>query len=470
MKDVESVVARLYARQRGRAVAIRDTSAWGPDPSGTVGIATIRVVTEDHVQALAFGLVGQRPTTIARLEPLARDTADLEPFAIWLIDHVRRARAADRPLRVWVPHGKTVETLGILGRRYETNPNASTALQEAARYCRILAEESCYAGQQTIVVALDALLTHIVTGQMPIEDQHLHAVLAWVNPLPGRLPIDVATERARWPASGILINSPDRSDDDRVERLRKELKGVSGPRRARIEAEIRRVLTEGVSREWELLSDARAAFWGLGLAAGQVAELVQSSHERVSWAVDNYLITPRSAVPIARNLEDHEHAQHRADDAAIRSDGVIRRRAARFGKVVDGIVQRVEQPQPNRHPCHIVLSTSQNNLRVRLDDRIALVGGSLQGVVRAVRARPGGTTLVQIELKSGVRGAAALLGVRQEWIDSQDFPLFLRHKSLSEAGARATWMVEGSPAPPPRATRVRAGDPLDLAHAARKRP
>jgi hypothetical protein len=469
MKDVEGTVAKIVALQRRHAVPIRGTSALAADPSDAVGIATIRVVTEDQVQAIAFGPLARRPTTIVRLNPLGRDTSDLESFADWLVNHVRRVIGAGRPLRVWVPHGKTIETLEILGRRYESNRHASPMLQEAARYCRIIAEETRYAGQQTVAIALDILLAHVVTGQMPIEDQHLGAVLAWIRPEPGRDPREVAFERARWPASGILINTPDRRDDDRIELLRKELKGAAGRRRNDIEREIRAILAAAVNREWELLVAARRAYWDLDLAPSVLDELLRASHERVSWAVNNHLVSPRRAVAITRKLEEYENALQRAEDAALRSDIILRRRAARLGHVIDGVVERVDQPQRNRHPCHLILRTTQNNLRVRSDDRVALVGGSIAGVVRQIRPSRDGTTLIRIELKKGVRGAGALAGNRQEWIENRDFPSFMRHQALSEADSRGIWMVDGSLPPPARPSRMRNGDPLQLAHVARRR-
>ena len=470
MNNVEELVARILAFRHGRAVPVRETSALAPDPKETIGVATIRVVTEDQVQALAYGSLDRGPATIARLHPLGRDTSDLEPFAEWLVERVQQDVRCDRPLRVWVPHGKTIETLGILGRRYERNQHASSTLREAARYCRIIAEETRFAGQQTVAIALDALLLHVVTGQMPIEDQHLGAVLAWIRPEAGRVPREVASERARWPASGILVNTPNRPDDDRIERLRKELKGASGHRRARIEREIRRILTDAVIREWDILHAARQAFWGLGLGPGGLDDLSQASRERVSWAVDNHLASPRYAVPLTRKLEEHENALQRADDAALRSDALIRRRAARLGRVIEGVVERVDQPRRSCHPCHLLIRTSQNNLRVRRDERVALVGGSVMGIVREIAPGPDGTTLIRIEVKTGVRRADAMVGDSQEWIENRDFPSFLRHEALSVAKSRGNWMVDGSPPPPSRLTPFAGGDPLDLAHAARRRP
>ena len=470
MKNIEGIVAKIAAVGRGRAVAIRETAALAPDTEKMIGIAAIRVVTEDQIQALAYGSLRRRPATIARLHPLGRDTRDLEPFADWLVNHVRHVVSANKPLRVWVPHGKTIETLEIMGRRYERNQHASPMLQEAARYCRIIAEETRFAGQQTVAVALDTLLLHVATGQMPVEDQHLGAVLAWVRPEGGRDPREVATERSRLPASGILVNTPDHCDDDRIELLRKELKGAPKGRRGRLKREISKILTDAVMREWELLRSARRAFWGLGLAPGDVDELSLASRERVTWAVNNHLASPRRAVPLTRRIEEYENALQYAEVAGLRSDTILRRRAARLGRVIVGIVERIDQPQRNRHPCHLFVRTSQSSLRVRTDDRVALVGAAVQGLVRGIDPGPDGTTLIHIELKKGVRGADTMAGDSQEWIEDRSFPLFLRRRALQEANSRGTWIVDGSMAPASRPTRVAGGDPLDLAHAARKRP
>ena len=201
-----------------------------------------------------------------------------------------------------------------------------------------------------------------------------------------------------------------------------------------------------------------------------VEDLSRESRDRVSWAVNNHLVSPRRAVPLTLKLEEYENAQQRADDVALRSDASLRRRAARLGRVIEGVVERVDQLRRNRHPCHLLLRTLQNNLRVRSDDRVALVGTSVRGVVREIGPGPGGTTLIRIELKNGVRGAGAMAGDSQEWIEDRGFPLILRRRALSEANSRGTWMVDGSTPPPSRPTRIAGADPLDLAHAARRRP
>ena len=117
-----------------------------------------------------------------------------------------------------------------------------------------------FAGQQVVAVAADLLRAHLVTGQSPAEDQHLGALLAWVNPEVGEDPAAVADRRALRPAAAML----DRETDDRVEELRREAKG-DGPEAVAARGEIEAQLLAGALNEWGLLVEARSAFRGLGL-------------------------------------------------------------------------------------------------------------------------------------------------------------------------------------------------------------
>ena len=76
-----TAVARLLAWDRGRATPIRQTCALSPDPPRVFGIAPIRVVSEQRVQAIAFGNLGENPQLVVSWNPLSRETTSLEPFA-----------------------------------------------------------------------------------------------------------------------------------------------------------------------------------------------------------------------------------------------------------------------------------------------------------------------------------------------------------------------------------------------------
>ena len=470
MNQSEKLAVRILARQQGEAIVVRQTRSITDDPADAIAIAGIRVVTEDQVQALAYGPIGGTPHLACRLEPMSRQTDDLEPFATWLCAHVARQMARNEPLRLWVPHKKTVEMLGVLGRRYERNRSASPMLQEAARICRILAAEATYEGQQVVVVAQDLLLRHAVTGQMPVEDLHPGAILSWVVPVPGRDPSEVAIERSRIPASGLLPNTPDQPNDDEIELLRKRLKGAIGSARSAIQNRIRSILENAVMREWQLLVDMRAAFLGLPLTAGDLSSLAAESEKRTRFAYEGFLAQPINPVPLAKHMTDHEAAISMAETAEVTGDAAIRSMLKRNGRVVEATVHHIDQPRGSGfNPCTLFLRTDQPIVRLRVDDRVKTAGLRIVGLIRSVSLVPDtATTEIEVEIDSGVRSVPSLLGSARDWFEASDFPAYLRHKTLKNAADRAGWLVSGSPLPAAASRRTAHSDLLSFANAARR--
>jgi hypothetical protein len=342
-------------------------------------------------------------------------------------------------------------------------------LQEAARICRILAAETTYEGQQVVVVAQDVLLRHSVTGQMPIEDLHPDAILAWVTPVPGRDPIEVATERSRIPASGLLPHTPDQPNDDEIELLRKRLKAATGSARSAIENRIRSILENAVLREWQLLIDMRQAFLGLPLVAGDLSALAAESEKRTRFAYEGFLAQPSNAVPLARHMTDHEAAISMAESAEVAGDPAIRSMLKRTGRVVEATVHRLVQPRRGFNPCTLFLRTDQPIVRLRIDDRVKPAGARIVGLIRSVSLVPDtAITEIEVEIDSGVRSVPSLLGSARDWFEASDFPAFLRHKTLKNAADRAGWLVSGSPLPTAASRRTAHSDLLSFANAARR--
>src|SRR5262249_47764931 len=233
----------------------RRLSTLSADPGTTIGIATIKIVTEEQVQAIAFGRIGGEPEILVRLDPISRDVSDLQPFAAFLAAVAGDAQRDDGALRVWIPHTGTLEALDVLGHRYWRNQSAPDAIRRMGEICRIVAHEHAFPGQQTIADAAGILREHVSTGLTPIEEGHLNAVLAWVDPAV-RQPLEESRERIRVPASGVLPNTPDQPLDDRVDRLRREAKGALGGRRVALQREIALILSNAVLREWRLMVEA----------------------------------------------------------------------------------------------------------------------------------------------------------------------------------------------------------------------
>jgi hypothetical protein len=442
---MQDALTRVLARHVGRALPIRATSALASDPDTPIGVATIKIVTEEQIQAIAFGPLTGAPAVIARLDPIGRDVADLLPFALFLERSAQQAVARGGEMRIWVPHAETIAALDVLGHRYWKNQSAPPEIVRMGEICRILAHEAVFAGQQVIADSAQLLRDHAITGQAQVEDGHLDAMLAWFDPRVAN-PLQEGRQRSRVPASGVLVNTPDRRDDDRVDRLRKEAKSLTGERQVAAHDEIRRILVSGVQREWDLMVAARQAFWSLRLPTTGLDELIDLSRRRLVAALTQGHFPARRADRVAIELDEMASAQEAAERAILEADGTARAHARRAGAVIEGRVIVRNQPQPGRHPCSIDVETVQTIVRTRRDDKVKIVGTNVRGVVRSIAVAPSGGTRVRVEITNGVRsGAVFAPGARVEMIEQGG--AYVRVREFSQAATRGIWMFFGTAAP-----------------------
>lgn len=465
MSAFDDSLQRALARAGRRALPIRTSSGLSSEPEVVIGISTIKIVTEDQIQAIAFGTIGSEPTAIVRLNPIGRDVADLVPFARFLEAAVQRAVASNSPLRIWLPHKATLEALDVLGHRYWRNQTAPAEVIRMGEICRIIAHEATIPGQQLVADATALLQGHVITGMAPIEEGHLDAILAWMDS--GVVdPLVEGRRRIRLPASGILSNTPDHPDDDVVDKLRKELKSAKGRRKARLEADIDRILRNAVLREWRLMTEGRRAFLRLGLPATGLDELVKLSSDRVADAVANGFFPARQPDRLAAQLGQMEAGQEIADLVALENDPLLREQQIRAGAVVVGRVAIVRQVQPGRLPCGIVVESDQGVIRFRLDDKIKVIGTNVTGVVRGLASTSSGGTAVTVEVTKGVRTRGVLtVGAGVELI--RESYGFVNYRALSEVRSQRPWIFYENTAPvlAPRASTRRSA--LAVAKAAR---
>ncbi|RST30125.1 hypothetical protein HMF7854_04265 [Sphingomonas ginkgonis] len=444
MNGFEDSLHRVLARSRRQAISARTSSRLSPDPDVTIGVATIKIVTEEHIQALAFGSLDQEPTIVVRLDPIGRDVSDLLPFARFLDENVTRAMSAGAPLRVWIPHAITLEALDVLGHRYWRNRTAQHEIVRMGELCRVIAHEATIPGQQLVADATALLQDHVVTGMSPIEEGHLDAILAWFDPsVPD--PLVESRERVRLPASGILPNTPDHPEDDRIDRLRKEAKAARGSRRARLEAQIAAILRHWVRREWQLLVEGRQAFLGLGLPSSGLDELVADSSKRVGDALANGFYPARQPHRLAAELGTMEAGEEKATFAALENDPMLRQQAIRAGGVVAGEVGAVRQPRPGYNPCSIDIHSQQGVNRLRQDDKVRILGTNVTGVVRGLSSIPGGVR-IDLEIKTGVRTRHVLTTGAPVELVRAPFA-FVNYRALSAVAAQQPWVFYSS-APP----------------------
>lgn len=266
------------------------------------------------------------PEVVLTWNPLGRDARFLEPFAAALDRYLSDCVTAGEMPRVWLAHAAALEVIELLGHRYRTNRNVGSELQRMGAQCRLLAEETTFAGQQIVAIAGSLLAGHVVTGQSPSEDLHLGALLAWINPPAGIAVVDAAAQAALEPAAAMLA----RAADDWVEQLRERVaRGRLSEARARTEAEA--IIREEALREWALLVRARRVFWNLGLAQGpELTRLVAESLGRVAWQIDrNYGSPARPRFLVARVSHSVPNSASAASGVSTRTMVATRSRTSR---------------------------------------------------------------------------------------------------------------------------------------------
>jgi hypothetical protein len=410
------LVARVLARSRGRAIPIRETFYLSPDPPVTFGIAPIRVVAEEMVQAVAYGSLGDKPEVLTRWDPLAREAEELRPFAQALDRHTRGAVSRGLVPRVWLPHRAALALIEMLGYRYRNNRRASDDIQLMGGQCAALFAEWRRPGQQVVAVAGELLRTHVVSGQSPAKDHHLRALLEWIDPQHGVDPESAADTAAIQPASAMLM----RHADDEVEGLRETAK-EGGPGAAEARERIGLLLTQGALDEWQLLEAGRAAYWGLGLS-----ELPGWEPEEDAWRfrriAEGRHWRPSRADDLSTAVLDEQQAAEVLDDREIRYDRLIREKARMAGRAVVCQLVAIDQPISSRKPCHFRLETTQDVLRVRRGTKLSSIDGAIEIRVDAVEHAQGGPVVISADVTKGVlRSVVPRVGSTLELVDSAPF-------------------------------------------------
>ena len=392
-----------------------------------------------------------------RWNPLSRDAGAFETFAADLDAYVQSSIDAGSLPRFWLPYPAALTLVEVLGHRYATNKAATAELQRMGQRCLAIADEATYRGQQAIAVATDVLIRHVATGQAPIKDHHLGALLAWVEPVAGADPAVEANRRAFDPAAAMLPRQEDLRDRGPPPRGQGTRAGGGGGEGAdRVAARCR-----GDGRVDPTCRQRPGVLQGLGLpAAPTLPALVERSRRRLSFYLAALRSRPRRAPALSRVLDEHEHAEDLARDAALRGDALALERAHRTGRAVLATVVRVAQPSRGRRPCSIVLETDQPVLRVRAGTSLSRLGGGIGGRVVDVDD-DGGVARITLALTTGFRSVPAV-GARVDLVDSGPFnPGRLLRSAYQRLSASPPPLLAGGAVATPRSIAV-----VDLAAAA----
>jgi hypothetical protein len=363
-----------------------------------------RIVGEERLQGVACGSTDNPPALVLDWQANGRDASFLEPFAGALDDYVSSALAAGRLPRVWISDDIAFGCLELLARRYHRNAGATELIQRLGWICEAYTQEAAYPGQQAIVLAVDLLRQHVITGHSAIDDLHLEAMLTWLDPPSGVDLGEEAARRALVPLASMLT----RAADERVERLRTLARKGRGTL-DEIRSEIEGILRDAVLREWDILMSARDAYWRLGLEPDKnISKLADASRRRLTGALLKPQSRPNQSHSLAQRLADQELAQQIIENLDICGDPLVRERARTSGRVILAKVTRVEQPKPSRRPCRLVLLANQTAMRVRVGTLLQSIDRTLQGRVVSIREAGQEDTVLELEIEKGFRVAPRL--------------------------------------------------------------
>src|SRR5947209_4892056 len=198
-----TLLARLLAYRDGRAhprashrqVVIR-LDAYVLCPLALAGEDTT-------IHCLAYGRVGGPPRVLCVPDPRKRDDQYqlFEQLGQDIEAYFDRCRATGSFPQLWVSSSAAASHLDTLADRLRYNP-LNPRVQRFGELLSFPTGRLPIAGQQALITATGALKLHWATGQQEGEDEHLGALLAWIDP-PAGVPVLEAVAAAELQPMGV---------------------------------------------------------------------------------------------------------------------------------------------------------------------------------------------------------------------------------------------------------------------------
>lgn len=413
MSDLIDLVARLHAFQRNRAVAIATHQQLLVQPHALV-VAPIAMAGEDTtVHALAVGRVGQPATVRVVPDPRIRDEhyALLAWFGDLLEVYYAECRAAGDFPQIWAASTGAAGQLDILADRLRFTRD-NVPLRRAGELLTYVTERWPVAGQQALVTATGALCAHYRTGQPEGEDEHLGALLTWIEP-PVSGNLRTAVRMAEREVMGVKTDP----EFDRLELQplvsaygHARRSGASAAEVAGRAAQIEALLRPIVLRIYEAIQRAIGHVdgrWPHAPVLGDLRTYEASVFAKFMDARDRGLPLPYRDTPKAAafKIVERERAAQNVESGALYGDTLTQTRALLRGRLLAAQVMRVTGTRvgPRKTEHRLALRTNQPRLRLRAGDELAsLDTPKLRGVVEAVR-RDGADTEITLVITAGMR-------------------------------------------------------------------
>jgi hypothetical protein len=332
-------------------------------------------------------------------------------------------RCTDAPQLI-LPNPGGVEALRLLGRsaRFRTVDGpypVDPRVPLLGRYLTWFAEDRAPMPGSSVCLALTSVLSqHWATGQSALEDQHLPALLSWIDPPQGMSGAEAAllaedpdvvppAGPATDPAFDTGVLAP-------LVRAQEEARAAEDMRAvAKAEEELRTALAAQLEPTW------RTAW----RAVDVLRSLPAAASDELRWQVDRGRFTdfmtgieegappqPKrpSAVAAARRLADLESAQQSYDRSQAIDDPLVLARYRVGGEAFAGRItfvdaERQEIKGKRAWPRPLVVLHTQDEVILRPGAKLASPARVTQTVrLRAVRPSESGGYDVELELQSGM--------------------------------------------------------------------
>jgi hypothetical protein len=468
------LVARLLAYEKGRAVGIATHRIVALQPDALV-LCPLAMAGEDTtVHIIAVGRINRPPEIYCVPDPRVRDI-QYELF-VWLGTRIERhfevCRLAGKYPQIWVSSGAVADHLDTLADRLRYN-RENAIVKRFGELLSYQTERYPVAGQQALITATSALRMHLATGQQPGEDEHLGALLAWIEP-PRDTHILDAVALAEKVSMGVKT-------DPEFDRgiLEPRVSAYNGARRAGAgAAELRqragliqqvlepvvRTIYDGTQRAIRILSSMKLPPLS-GLQNLDERERDEFEAFMRSRDAGHHLPLRDKPKPAVFKLAAREDAADNYEAAVLCGDDFGRARARLAGRITYG---KVENPRrthlgPRLYRYEFDVVSRQRVLHVRVRDELAGLDDPRLRVSVANIHREGTVTRISLEIMHGKRSVGLPLAgttleltkVVPEWDR-----LIRTRGQLAKRLAVTPWTHEERDIPPVTRVRRPPRDPL----------
>jgi hypothetical protein len=414
------LVARLLAYEAGRAVGIA-THRMIALQSDALVLCPLAMAGEDTtVHVVALGSINCPPEIYCVPDPRVRDS-QYKLFA-WLGSRIERyfevCRRKGRYPQIWVSAGAVADHLDTLAERLRYN-RENAAVKRFGELLSYQTERYPVAGQQALITATSALRMHLATGQQPAEDEHLGALLAWIEPprdtnildavaLAEKVPMGVKTD----PEFDRDILEPRVSDYNGARRVgagAAELRQRASLIQHALEPVVRAIYN-GTQRAIRIVSGLNLPLLA-GLQNLDARERDEFEAFMKSRDAGHHLPLRDKPGSAVFKLTAREDASDNLAAAVLCGDGYGRARARLSGRITCGLVENPRRTYlgPRRYRYEFDVVSRQRVLHVRVRDELAGLDDPRLRVTVANIHREGAVTRISLEITHGQRSVGVPL-------------------------------------------------------------